>query len=250
MSCRINILDIDDDDCLLLGVQHPVSGGATRKIIPSRRTSLPLTERATTQEAAAYNPTVGILQNVKSPEVSINEPRVDKIAIFPLASYEEDIFFIPMQRKTSSKGSSVSARDNITDDRSITKDKCTVQTCKSRSDYITTWQGIKLNMLDSRSDGSSSSDQNATAGASSQTVSSNVRGCRFDPSSYRQRADALEGLLEFSARLLQEGRYDELNVLLKPFGPGKVSPRETAIWIAKSLKENCDKTKTADLNVS
>ncbi|CAH8256798.1 unnamed protein product [Arabidopsis lyrata] len=217
---------------------HPVSGGGTTsKIIPSaRRTSLPLTKRATNQEAAAYNRTVGILQNVKSPEYSINEPQVDKIAIFPLAPYEQDIFFTPMQRKTSSKSSSVS-------DRSVTKDKCTVQT-------HTTWQGIQLNMVDNISDGSSSSDQNATAGASSQTTSSTTRRCRFDPSSYRQRADALEGLLEFSARLLQEGRYDELNVLLKPFGPGKVSPRETAIWIAKSLKENREKSKMVNLNVS
>ncbi|XP_010414890.1 PREDICTED: serine/threonine-protein kinase Nek1 isoform X1 [Camelina sativa] len=220
---------------------HPVSGGTTSKLVfSSRRTSLPFTKRATTQEAAAYNPTVGILQKVKSPEYSINEPQVDKIGIFPLAPYEQDIFFTPMQRKTSSKSSSVS-------DRSITKDKCTVETCKSGSDNITRWQGIQHNMLEYISDGSSSSDQNATAGASSQTTSSNTRRCRFDPSSYRQRADALEGLLEFSARLLQEGRYDELNVLLKPFGPGKVSPRETAIWIAKSLKENQDKAKTADL---
>ncbi|KAI9187349.1 hypothetical protein LWI28_027067 [Acer negundo] len=216
---------------------HPDSHTPIKKTITtSRRASLPLPKRAAVRDSPS-KPNIGVLHNVKSPDVSVNEPRIDKMAEFPLASYDDPFFPICKNSPTSAKGSSSSPRYG---DRSIMKDKCTVQISDKVSvnpTFTDAWQGIQRSMFQvNEEDGSNSSDLNATAGASSRTSSR-----RFDTSSFQQRAEALEGLLEFSARLLTQERYDELGVLLKPFGPGKVSPRETAIWLTKSFKENTTK---------
>ncbi|KAL6637252.1 hypothetical protein ACP70R_024824 [Stipagrostis hirtigluma subsp. patula] len=172
----------------------------------SRRASLPLAAFQTPKRS------ISVLEHLDSPDVSVNSPRIDRIAEFPLASSSEDPLF-PIGKPSSAHGSCSASPPFV---RSITKDKCTAQTL--------------------RTDGDNRSDDNATA-ASSRGSTDSRQQRRFDTSSYQQRAEALEGLLEFSAQLLQQERYEELGVLLKPFGPEKVSPRETAIWLTKSFKE-------------
>lgn len=221
----------------ILFVQFPASRTSRKSATAVRRASLPFSTRGARQQSPS-SPNIGILHRLKSPDVSVNSPRIDRIAEFPLASYEEPVFSIRKTSTTSVQGSSGSPQYN---DHSITKDKCTVQTdrASAKPSIPETWQGIRRSMFkaDVKEGSADCSDQNATAGASSRSSSDSYHR-RFDPSSFQQRAEALEGMLEFSARLLQQERYEELGVLLKPFGPGKVSSRETAIWLTKSFKEN------------
>nr|KYP40319.1 Serine/threonine-protein kinase Nek2 [Cajanus cajan] len=209
-----------------LSFQLPASSTPGGKLTPStRRASLPLPTRAM-GTITPYRANVGLLRGVDSPDISVNAPRIDKIAEFPLTSCEDSLFPV---RGTSSTSAQCSSGSPKSADRSIMKDKCTIE------------------VVDKTSVPSGGSEACPTAPVShikefsehavSSHSSAESHQRRFDTSSYQQRAEALEGLLEFSARLLQQQRFDELGVLLKPFGPEKVSPRETAIWLAKSFKE-------------
>lgn len=208
----------------------PASKSLVKKSVSTtRRASLPFPGK----DVHNLQHSLGTLRDIdifRSPDISVNAPRMDKMVEFPQASYEES-FPVCINSLGSVQGSSSPPQV----DCSIMKDRCTIQSPdKPGRRSFNSWQEIQQTTF--KKDGSEYSDQNATAGASSRT-SSDQRCRRFDMSSYRQRAEALEGLLEFSARLLQQQRIEELEVLLKPFGPGKASPRETAIWLSKSFKE-------------
>ncbi|CAD6213707.1 unnamed protein product [Miscanthus lutarioriparius] len=202
----------------------------------ARRASLPLPVFETPNPKRS---SMSILEQLESPDVSVNSPRIDRIAEFPLASWENPVFSI-VKPSTPTAGGSCSFATPPFVDRSLTKDKCTAQTLRSAAADGDNGRSDD----DIGGDSSSGRDTTAAAVAASSHGSSGwlllrqqPKG-RFDTTSYQQRAEALEGLLEFSAQLLQQERYEELGVLLRPFGPDeKVSPRETAIWLTKSFKE-------------
>ncbi|KAL1539730.1 Serine/threonine-protein kinase Nek2 [Salvia divinorum] len=200
----------------------PVSHTPARKLSrPARRESLPMSTQT--------KPSVGLLGSVDSLNVSVNAPRIDKMVDFPLVSADESP--LPRSRRSSFSSAQFSHTPPYSSGRSITKDKCTVQ-------ILDRTFARSLSAHGPQYDGSECSEHNPVGGGGSSRSSADSRQRRFDTTSYQQRAEALEGLLEFSATLLQQERLDELQVLLKPFGPEKVSPRETAIWLTKSFKEN------------
>ncbi|KAL8170300.1 hypothetical protein V2J09_022104 [Rumex salicifolius] len=201
----------------------PQTPGSRSILSSSRRVSLPLpTSKANNhRQLSHYRSNAGVLHGTDSPDISVNAPLLGKIVEFPLASSEDPLYGLrnhatssTASRLRTNGNSSVSAQCSSNNSTSrnqaqdATKDKCAVEVVKKAGP--------------AESDSRSSSDS---------------RQRRFDTSSYQQRAEALEGLLEFSARLLRQERFDELNVLLSPFGQEKVSSRETAIWLTKSFKE-------------
>ncbi|KAL3531313.1 hypothetical protein ACH5RR_010635 [Cinchona calisaya] len=218
------------------------NAGSTRELLPvvshspankpsrlTRRVSLPISTKAVKLDAP-FKPSDRFLHSLDSPNVSVNSPRIDKMVEFPLVSSKDNTFPI---RRSSSISAQCSPASPYSSELSLTKDKCTIQ----RLDRTFVMPQIPEPALGVHQNGSECSEHNPTTGALSQS-SSDSRQRRFDTSSFQQRAEALEGLLEFSAQLMQQERFEELAVLLKPFGPEKVSPRETAIWLTKSFKGN------------
>lgn len=178
-------------------------GGSNRDLVPVSQTPAAKPSR-TIRKISLPKPNT-VLSSINSQDVSVNAPLIDKMTenIPPT----EECLILPVLKtsSTSTQCGSSGTYENSRD-QSITTDKFT--TVKTIDQTHT---------------------KTATLGATGQQR-------KFDTSSYQQRAEALEGLLEFSAQLMQQERIEELSVLLKPFGPEKVSPRETAIWLSKSFK--------------
>lgn len=206
---------------------------SSRPLQATRRASLPLSTRTTSK--TPHKASIGLLRDVQSPDVSVNAPRIDKMTEFPLASSEDP--FLPVRRTSSTSAHCSFTSSPSHDTNSITKDKCTVQILDKSRRTVTRSYIPNVDYVAPLRTRSECSEHNPTTCISSGPCSeSGSQQHRFDTSSYQQRAEALEGLLEFSAKLMQQNRFEELSVLLKPFGPEKVSPRETAIWLTKSFK--------------
>ncbi|EFJ32716.1 hypothetical protein SELMODRAFT_85451 [Selaginella moellendorffii] len=154
----------------------------------------------------------------ESPDVSMNAPRLDLIPEFPLARAE-----------TLCGVTEAVARDSAATDRFQAPEPSVGHSDKD-----------VLSVSSSGTTVSSSHPCPPTPEVlvSQQQASEENRSSSkgIDVKSFRQRAEALEGLLELCAQLLSQHRLDELAIVLRPFGSDKVSPRETAIWLTRSLK--------------
>ncbi|CAM6003169.1 unnamed protein product, partial [Sphagnum balticum] len=183
--------------------------------LESKDSPLASSNRSSPSESGNIMQELGLSDH--SPNVSVNAPRLDLIPEFKLTSDPEP------------HPSQISCQDV----------KMQIERPKLPTAVIPTSVQSQISVAARRASFPDTPRQTMEASASpvsSMSQAGLFQGRGLDVKSFRQRAEALEGLLELSAQLLSQHRLEELSIVLKPFGRGKVSPRETAIWLTKSLK--------------